>query len=664
MPSVLQAPLISNVSYMLKDRPSDQIGTGFTSVNGRASPPSLPRLHGMGSMTSDANHAQSSRNGIEHSQERKWHSAPRGAANGHHSISPPADERDGPGSPSNQSKRKRTSSPEDESSSSPESVSPGDDSTNIVNSHRHLPPMDSSQQRTLPPMDRPEQDRNWAPRETQERNSYSEPRREHRNTDPSQDPNSNRDQGMGSGESQHAMERSSTTEMTRAGVQVDTKKRRRFANRTKTGCGTCRRRKKKCDETKPECNNCLRGGFICEGYANKVPWPKNGATKPHPPLQAKDRYPPDSAQLYHNHGTSRESYSEQSPHGPNEGAPTRPIVVEEHDRQTPVSRNGWGQSWGEPPRPSYPPEQPRPSEYTHLPALPTHPRPPSSEHHPQQTSPNQGPSSQRQANPRIYHHTPQTMSQVVNTSPAVTAEAALHHQPQQPHPPPSQQPPHSAPHTSAPPPPPSHYVAPPPPKPQRSEKDKMLAGEPFMPYHAQLVEERERCKGLTFRYNSTANSMVEIIKDERERHFRAILAAPWSRHSRDPSQLSGHVGTEVSVDTPFNCDYGYNIHIGNRVAIGAQCRLLDSGRITIGMNTTIGANVTVDTQRVPTDTKTLKGTRGYSSAAEVIIGDNVWIGANTTICAGVKIGSGAIIWPGSTVIRVSNCRFHIPVHKD
>ena len=37
-------------------------------------------------------------------------------------------------------------------------------------------------------------------------------------------------------------------------IQVDSKKRKRiFSNRTKTGCMTCRRRKKKCDEKKPEC---------------------------------------------------------------------------------------------------------------------------------------------------------------------------------------------------------------------------------------------------------------------------------------------------------------------------------------------------------------------------------------------------------------------------
>lgn len=36
-------------------------------------------------------------------------------------------------------------------------------------------------------------------------------------------------------------------------LQSDKKRKRNFSNRTKTGCLTCRRRKKKCDEQKPEC---------------------------------------------------------------------------------------------------------------------------------------------------------------------------------------------------------------------------------------------------------------------------------------------------------------------------------------------------------------------------------------------------------------------------
>lgn len=47
------------------------------------------------------------------------------------------------------------------------------------------------------------------------------------------------------------------------GPQSDAKKRKRnFSNRTKTGCMTCRRRKKKCDEARPECKTGLMRGSL------------------------------------------------------------------------------------------------------------------------------------------------------------------------------------------------------------------------------------------------------------------------------------------------------------------------------------------------------------------------------------------------------------------
>lgn len=42
--------------------------------------------------------------------------------------------------------------------------------------------------------------------------------------------------------------------------------------RSKTGCGTCRRRKKKCDEEKPHCSNCKKNNVVCDGYEPMQPW--------------------------------------------------------------------------------------------------------------------------------------------------------------------------------------------------------------------------------------------------------------------------------------------------------------------------------------------------------------------------------------------------------
>ncbi|KAF2732439.1 hypothetical protein EJ04DRAFT_337047 [Polyplosphaeria fusca] len=669
MPSAVQTQVINshNHSYMLKERAGEPAVSGFTAVNGRTSPPSPPRSNGNSDAPTEPLHVRPvSQSNVDHSQEHRlpfpgrdeWAPAPRvttnALPNGYQSVSPPLTEGSvspplneaSPGSPS---KRKRSSSAEDDHSDlspdgfaahrrrlDPYASGRRDDSPSTA-ARGHPTPMDT-QQRILPPIDRPGHERNWAPRESQEagHNGYSESHyRDHRAMDSARESNNRASTSPthmnGATDSQDGLEHSSTTELTRAGVQVDPKKRKRqFANRTKTGCGTCRRRKKKCDEAKPECNNCARGGFICEGYLNKIPWPKNGAQKPHPPLQAKDQY---LQQLYHSHGTpTREGYQEPNAQpATTEGVRTQPIVVEDHER----ARGGWGQSWAEPPRAAYPPERhQQPAEYPQSTGAPPQARPPSNDHHAPQ--PAQGPPSQRPHNPRIYHHTQQTMSHVVNNS---TAEGGMPQQAQHPHHPPQA---HQPPPTGAPGPPPPHYAPQPPQQLPRTEKEKMLSGEPFRPYLTSLHEERQRCKFLLYQFNNTTNPANQLTAQSIERH----LAAIFSPHG-GPARL----GREVCLEIPFSCDYGTNITIGDRVAIGSNCKFMDSGKISIGKNTTIESNVTINTIEPPKDHKTIKGTHGFYTARNVIIGESVFIGANSIICAGVQIGDGAIIEHGSVVRR-------------
>ncbi|PLB54254.1 C6 transcription factor [Aspergillus steynii IBT 23096] len=44
--------------------------------------------------------------------------------------------------------------------------------------------------------------------------------------------------------------------------------RRAGAKWTRSGCLTCKKRRKRCDEAKPSCRNCVRLGFTCEGYGS------------------------------------------------------------------------------------------------------------------------------------------------------------------------------------------------------------------------------------------------------------------------------------------------------------------------------------------------------------------------------------------------------------
>ena len=210
-----------------------------------------------------------------------------------------------------------------------------------------------------------------------------------------------------------------------------------------------------------------------------------------------------------------------------------------------------------------------------------------------------------------------------------------------------------APLTIAPTGPPSHrYMHPS--IPPKSEKDKMLSGEAFLPFTEQLVDERMQCTGAVYRFNSTGNAAVSIAQSERERFFKWIVAAGWIQPPRNGErQVNGHLGGGVHVSTPFHCDYGYNISVGENVVIGPNCQLLDSGRIAIGRNTKIGARVTITTLAAPSDTKSLKGSNGTEVAKEVYIGENVYVGDGCIIEAGVRIGNGAILRAGSVVIRVS-----------
>ncbi|KAI3318980.1 hypothetical protein HD806DRAFT_525882 [Xylariaceae sp. AK1471] len=60
--------------------------------------------------------------------------------------------------------------------------------------------------------------------------------------------------------------------------------------RSKTGCITCRKRKKKCDEQKPRCMNCEKNAVVCEGYHEKTLW-KSGRERAEEERRRKQSLP-------------------------------------------------------------------------------------------------------------------------------------------------------------------------------------------------------------------------------------------------------------------------------------------------------------------------------------------------------------------------------------
>lgn len=44
------------------------------------------------------------------------------------------------------------------------------------------------------------------------------------------------------------------------------------ATRSTSGCQTCKRRRKKCDEGRPKCQVCIKLGVECDGYTKNLVW--------------------------------------------------------------------------------------------------------------------------------------------------------------------------------------------------------------------------------------------------------------------------------------------------------------------------------------------------------------------------------------------------------
>ena len=162
----------------------------------------------------------------------------------------------------------------------------------------------------------------------------------------------------------------------------------------------------------------------------------------------------------------------------------------------------------------------------------------------------------------------------------------------------------------------------------KSEKEKMLAGEWFVPQDAELTADRNRATRLMHRLN------VECCGHDDT--YRATL-----------EELCP--GVRGFIREPFYCDYGYNIHIGEGSFVNFDCAFLDLAPIHIGRNVLIGPKVQLLTAHHPHEPE-LRAT-GLEAGKPITIGDDCWLGGGVIVCPGVTIGSGAIIGAGAVVTR-------------
>ncbi len=163
-----------------------------------------------------------------------------------------------------------------------------------------------------------------------------------------------------------------------------------------------------------------------------------------------------------------------------------------------------------------------------------------------------------------------------------------------------------------------------------SELEKMIAGEMYDPYDAELQKLSLRAKQLYYAFNNTPPDAPQ----ERQR----LLA-----------ELLGAHGSNLEIVPPFYCDYGFNIRVGDSVFMNMNCVILDIMPVTIGSRTMLGPNVQIYAATHPMDPVERASGREY--AKPVVIGEDVWVGGGAIVNPGVTIGNAVVIGSGAVVTR-------------
>ena len=164
----------------------------------------------------------------------------------------------------------------------------------------------------------------------------------------------------------------------------------------------------------------------------------------------------------------------------------------------------------------------------------------------------------------------------------------------------------------------------------KSEKDKMIDGEPYYANNPELSPLRLNAQRTCHRYNQ--------IDPKNFKERKSVIKG-----------LFGKTERMFCIEQPFYCDYGFNIEIGDNFFSNYHLTILDCAPVKIGNNVMFGPNVSLYTAGHPIHHEIRNTALEY--ALPITIGDNVWLGGNVVINPNVTIGDNVVIGSGSIVVN-------------
>ncbi|MBN9293325.1 MAG: sugar O-acetyltransferase [Flavobacteriia bacterium] len=164
----------------------------------------------------------------------------------------------------------------------------------------------------------------------------------------------------------------------------------------------------------------------------------------------------------------------------------------------------------------------------------------------------------------------------------------------------------------------------------KTEWEKMLSGEWYLPLDAELSKKRYLIKKLIHEINLLSPDEHKKQKQLFQQLFQTTQKRFW-------------------IEAPFFCDYGENIVFGEDFFANYHLTILDGAKVTFGDHVKIGPNVSIFTIVHPINAE--ERARNLERALPITIGNNVWIGGNAVINQGVSIGDNTVIGSGSVVTK-------------